>query len=180
MDTQSFLDTGGGILPQAYANEEDESLPELCVRYWTRVGVPRDRLNLTISLYPAASDKGHPGRRYDGATWVPLLQAAGVKQDFSIFMAEAATDADLEALDVLTTLKPLPPEPSVNVAANRLEELRLAKETVDYYRSSGRLTEAGIEINRQALAWRVLMTSQTGGNMRAIRDVLDAAGAPKP
>jgi hypothetical protein len=177
MDVASFLDTGGGVLTQAYANETDLFTPELAVRYWTRVGVPRDRLNLTISLYPAEADKQYPGRRYDGQKWVQLLQAAGWGKAISIFMAEAATDTDLDALDAITVEAVLP---SVNDAANRRAALAYLKQSVDYYRSSGKLTEAGIAINRQALAWRVLNTSQTGVNMRALRDLLDGAGAPKP
>jgi hypothetical protein len=76
--------------------------------------------------------------------------------------------------------EPPPPAPVVDIAANRRHALADLKASVDYYRSSGRLTEEGISINRQALAWRVLNTSQSGGNMRALRDTLDEAGAPKP
>ena len=177
IDVQSFLETGGGVFTQAYANETDSFTPELGVRYWTRVGVPRDRLNIQVSLYAAESDKEHPGRRYDGAKWSELLSAAGVAREFSVFMAEAAKDEDLAGLDPHSMRAPIPP--GVDVAANRVTELALAQETVDHWRRNG-MPEAKLQRQRQTLAWRVLQVTQTAANLDAIKADLDAAGAPKP
>jgi hypothetical protein len=179
IDTQSFLDTGGGILTQAYANETDTFTPELAVQYWTRVGIPRDRLNLTISLYPAESDKQYPGRRYDGAKWVELLQAAGWDDAISIFMAEAATDADLQALDAITLATSTPPPDPSPVAANRGAALRFLADSIAYWRDK-HLAEETLQRQRQTLAWRLLNMPETRANQIALRDALDKAGAPRP
>jgi len=175
IDLQSFLETGGGVQTQCYANAYDSYAPELGVRYWTRVGVPRDRLNIQISLFPAESDAQHPNRRLDGAAWLPLLKAAGVTRDFSIFMAEAATDADITGLLPLSRL-PVVVNPT---GANRLAALDLLRGSVDYWRVNN-LDEWAIQRQRQTLAWRVLNVIQSGANLDAIRAALDKAGAPKP
>jgi len=108
MDVESFLETGGGVFPQAYFNANDGYRPSLCVRYWTRVGVPAERLNLTIGLYRSELDQPKPGVRLAGAEWVPLLREAGVARNFSIFMAEYSTAQDLLGLDPLSLVPPAP------------------------------------------------------------------------
>jgi hypothetical protein len=115
IDVQSFLETGGIVLPQAYANDWPEYDPEACVRYWTRVGVPRGRLNLTISLTAGDTSK----TRWAGPDWLPGLQRAGLGNAWSIFMAEYATEADLAALKTLTP-QPLGQAPA---GAGRTPEL---------------------------------------------------------
>jgi hypothetical protein len=179
IDLQSIAETGGGVFTQAYANETDSFAPEHAVTYWTRF-VPREALNMTISLYPAEADKEHPGRRYDGAKWVELLQAAGWDRGISIFMSEAATDADLDALDAVTKVTVPPPTPVVDVAGNRNIMLERAAETIGYWRNVQNLDEDVLQRQRQTLAWRVLNVTQTGQNLRSIQAALDAAGAPRP
>jgi hypothetical protein len=181
IDLQSILETGGGVFTQAYANETDTFLPSLAVQYWTRVGVPLDRLNLTVSLYPAEADKEHSGRRYDGAKWVELLNASGHKNKraISIFMDEAMTDTDAEALKALTLKASTPPEPSATVSVNRAAALRFLADSIAYWRDV-RLAEETLQRQRQTLAWRVLNMPETRANQIALRNALDEAGAPRP
>lgn len=108
IDMQSFLETGGGIFPQAYFNADDGYRPSLCVRYWTRIGVPVERLNLMIGLHRSELDQPKPGVRLSGAEWVRPLREAGVKRNFSIFLAEYANEQDLVGLDPLSLVPPAP------------------------------------------------------------------------
>ena len=105
MDFQSFLDTGGGVLPQSYSNETRDYDAANCATYWQRLGVPPDMLNYTIGLYTGALG------RLSGADYLPLLQEAGVVHNFSIFLGETATASDINDLDVLTVGTEPPPDP---------------------------------------------------------------------
>jgi hypothetical protein len=107
IDVESFLETGGSVLPQAYRNDWAEYEPERCVFFWTRVGVPRERLNLTVSLTAGDTSK----TRFSGADWLPRLRAAGLGAALSLFMAEFATEADLAALEPLLRAAPAPAGP---------------------------------------------------------------------
>ncbi|MBA2633464.1 MAG: hypothetical protein H0U86_10785 [Chloroflexi bacterium] len=115
IDVETILETGGGIFTQAYYNETNAFHPTLAVRYWTRVGVPLDRLNVSISLYPSESDKEKPRNKLSGADYLPLLQDAGVKRNLSIFMGQVLTEDDMRALDPLA----LPPPPPTTTAVSR-------------------------------------------------------------
>lgn len=176
IDTDSFLATGGGVYTQAYANETDSFKPLYAMQYWTRIGIPFDRLNITISLYPAEADKEYPGRMYDGATYVPLLKEAGVKRNLSIFMEPALTDADLQALSVLT-LSPTP-KPPVSTKANYDEALAKLSSSVDEWRKQGK-DEEYVATRRQTVARRVLLATQDAEDMNTLNAALDAIGAPK-
>jgi len=113
VDTETFLETGGGVFCQAYFNANDGYRPSLCVRYWTRAGVHPGRLNVLIGLHRSEVDQRKPGVRLAGAEWVPLLAEAGVERNFSVFMAEFATEEDLEGLDPLSLAPPSqPPAPT--------------------------------------------------------------------
>ncbi len=103
MDTKSFTDTGGGVLVQAYANDHLGYLPTYCARYWARMGLAPEQLNFMIGLY-----SGRLGR-IDGSGWVPLLRDAGVRRNFSIFLAEHSTEADLAGLDGFSQPQPAAP-----------------------------------------------------------------------
>jgi hypothetical protein len=96
IDIKSFLDTGGGIIAQAYYNDYVEYRPDLCKLYWLRMGVPADRLNLMLGLYPGKRGK------ISGANWVDLLTQAGTTKAFSIFQAQHASEYDYTDLEVLT------------------------------------------------------------------------------
>lgn len=175
IDVQSFLETGGSIYAQAYVNAHSEYHPANCVRYWTRMGVPKDRLNLTLGLYDATSEGG---RRMTGAEYVAMAKDLGMGRAFSVFMPETALlPSDLTELHALTASPP--PPASVDIHANRLEAMRLNKEAIDFWRANG-LSEETIAIQRQTSAWRVLQLVQSGKNLRGLRAYLDAAGAPKP
>lgn len=100
-DHQSFIDTGGGIFPQAYANDDASLAPVHCHTYWTRF-VPERKINYMIGLYSGTLGK------IVGADWVPLLQAAEVFRNFCIFLAENADETDFAGLDALT-LEDAPP-----------------------------------------------------------------------
>jgi hypothetical protein len=105
MDFQSFLNTGGGVLPQSYSNETRDYDAANCAIYWQRLGVPPEMLNYTIGLYSGALG------RLSGADYLPLLQEAGVVHNFSIFLGETATSSDINDLDVLTVATDPPPDP---------------------------------------------------------------------
>ncbi len=127
LDLVSFLETGGGVMTQAYFNETDHYRPSRAARYYTRVGVPRDKLNLNISVMPSESDKQKAGTILRGARYVPLLKEARLGKAFSIFLAEAVTTADLRALDKVIRAPAPKPGTNVDVSGNRAEALeRLA------------------------------------------------------
>lgn len=127
IDVQSFLDTGGSILPQAYFNAFDEYRPKLCWDYWRACGVPADRLNLLIEL---GAEAGRP--RMSGADWLPYLREADVRRNFSVYMTEFLEPFDLEALQEfsLSTKPPhtgavIPPVaiPSASSLNKQIDEL---------------------------------------------------------
>jgi hypothetical protein len=178
LDLASFLETGGGVLTQAYFNETDHYRPARAVRYFTRIGVPRDKLNLTISIMPAESDKRKAGTILRGARYVPLLKEARLGKAFSIFLAEAVTVADLRALDKVTQAPPPKPGTNVDASGNRAEALKRLAASIADWRAGG-LTEESISLQRQTLAWRVLGTAEWGPRMRALRESLDLAQAPQ-
>ncbi len=178
LDLASFLETGGGVLTQAYFNETDHYRPSRAARYYTRVGVPRDKLNLAISIMPAESDKRKAGTILRGARWVPLLKEARLGKAFSIFLAEAVTGADLRALDRVINAPPPKPGTNVDVSGNRAAALERLAASIADWRASG-LTEESISLQRQTLAWRVLNTAESGPRMRALRAALDLAQAPQ-
>lgn len=178
MDLVSFLETGGGVMTQAYFNETNAFHPALAVKYWLRVGVPAEALNLTVSLYPAEADKEKPGTMIPASEWVKILRDTWSRsRQFSVFMAEAMSLSDMTAFQQLSA--PPPDQPSVDVDANRLESIRLNKQTIDHWRRSG-LSEAAVQIQRQTLSWRVQHLLQSGVNLRAVRDLLDRLQAPRP
>lgn len=112
MDIRSFLDTGGAILPQAYFNEFPEYVPVNCVTYWQRMGVPPDRLNLTIATYTGALGD------ISGAEWVGLLAAADAMTNYSIYLAETTSEADLVGLDALSGTSPTTSMPAQETLSN--------------------------------------------------------------
>ena len=178
LDLASFLETGGGVLTQAYFNETDHYRPARAVRYFTRVGVPRDKLNLTISIMPAESDKRKARAILRGANYVPLLKEARLGKAFSIFLAEAVTSADLTALDKVTQAPPPKPGTNVDVSGNRAEALKRLAASIADWRAGG-LTEESISLQRQTLAWRMLNTAESGARLRVLRAALDLANAPR-
>lgn len=108
MDTESFLETGGGVAVQAYYNAYPEYHPSNCATYWLRF-VPKDRLNLTLGLYDPSSESGRPQLR--GADYVPMVQMAQAiglpPRAISIFLPETMFPTDLAELAPL--LKPTTP-----------------------------------------------------------------------
>jgi hypothetical protein len=154
VDVQSFLETGGDVYAQAYVNAFPEYLPALCVVYWTRVGVPRDRLNLMIEL---RSEGGKP--RYAGADWLPLLAAAGLGSAVSLFLSYDATPEDLAALAPLL-LKP-PPTP-LELRNQALALLEQAVATPGF-RAEGTRIDLARRVLRSTEAQRLLAAQALGG-----------------
>lgn len=107
LDLDSFLRTGGGVLPQAYyapqASPTGRSpgyAADHCVAYYCdQCGVPPERLNLMI--WP---DNTNPIQ-----TEIGLLEAAGLGPAFSIFLTETTSAENLAALRVLTESAPVEP-----------------------------------------------------------------------
>lgn len=109
MDVKSFLDTGGGVLPQAYFNASSAYRPDLCVDYWVACGVPRERVNVTIEL--AVESGTEKAIKIDGAGWDKLLADAGCKRNFSCYMVQHMTKADIAGLAARAKLPVAPPAP---------------------------------------------------------------------
>ena len=167
-------------MTQAYFNETDHYRPSRAVRYCrlSRLVAPRDRLNLTISIMPAESDKGKAGTVLRGAKYVPLLKEARLGRAFSIFLAEAVTSTDLRALDKVIRAPAPKPGTNVDVSGNRAEALERLAASIRDWRASG-LSEESISLQRQTLAWRVLNTAESGARLRVLRAALDLAHAPR-
>jgi hypothetical protein len=114
IDVESYLETGGGVLPQVYYQAYEEYRPDLCADYWEACGVPRSRQNPTIDLLAETGSAKYP-TDYTGAEWAELLAAAGVGRNFSVYMTQFGDDADYEQLEAQTLLPPStdgpPPEP---------------------------------------------------------------------
>ena len=123
MDTESFLETGGGISVQAYINAHDEYSPANCIAYWTRF-VPRDRLNLTLGLYDPRSE--NPSKtQLSGKQYADLLKAAGWGRGISIFRPETALPNDLDELWnlYLKDLRPEAPPSAAELAPQYLADI---------------------------------------------------------
>ena len=125
-DLDSFRQTGGIVMPQAYTNMHPPYNPGDSAAYYESKGVPRDRLNLTI----------WPNGSLPASEWVAELQAAGLGPAVSIFLPEQTTDGDFTTLEAITKApvpQPDPPEvlmeklnlanTGVNAALGHVEEL---------------------------------------------------------
>jgi hypothetical protein len=177
VDVKSYLDTDGGLLPQAYFNAYDEYRPDLCVDYWVACGVPADRINVMVEL----AVEGAKNVKITGAQWVPLLQTAGVKRNFSVYMVQHGTDQDWAGLEQLS--KPAAPAPTpipTPAPAPSATELR-AKivELADQWLK----TRPGPEtLSRLRVIRRIADTGNTDprwtAEREAIVDALDKAGVP--
>lgn len=171
-DERSFLDTGGGVLPQEYANEDASFAPALALPYWLACGVPAWRLNHSIAVY-----EGHAGR-IDGAGWALLLQAAKIGRNFSIYMAEMLQPYDAEGLDAQTKLPaptPLPPPapPLVDPAVCNANIVREADRWLTQY------TPGSKPLSRLQIIRRVAASSDAGWtsvDRLALKALLDKAG----
>lgn len=107
MDEQSFLETGGAILPQAYANESEGYTPLLCKVYLDRLKIPQDRQNYTLGLYPG--QKGRVG----GAAQVALLKEAKIGKNFNIYMIQHLIQDDVtEFAKFIAAARPPQPAPT--------------------------------------------------------------------
>lgn len=137
IDPKPFLNTGGGIFPQAYAAATKTYEPIRCSTYWMRVGVPEDRINYMVDLATERNlETGQP-TKLDGGAYAELLRAANAGPRFSIFMSQWATPADLAALKALIP----PPTPTVEgtkatmrsaaLAMEKEWEVRLGRPTAD-------------------------------------------------
>lgn len=114
MDVESFLETGGGIFPQAYPADGLEYTARNALTYWSREGVNShpERINVMLSV-----GNGPNGRRNGEQNASMLLEAdaAGFKvgRRVSVYMAQYARRSDLQAL-APWSLKPSAPPPAPN------------------------------------------------------------------
>lgn len=173
-DERSFLETGGGVLPQEYVNESLDYAPALCKAYWLACGVPADRLNHMIAVYTGALG------RINGKGWAKALTAIGCKRNFSIYMIEMLEPFDLEGLDALAKaiVQPTPtltptPTPTVSSAECRTNVVRDAERWLT--------TRPGPEtLSRLRVVERIANTNNTDPKWNAVRDnivaLLDGAG----
>jgi hypothetical protein len=99
-DLESFLETGGGIFAQAYAQIVSSYAPQPTKLYFCeRMKVPVDRYNTMIWI----------DYRLTTVDQVELLKHAGTGRAISIFMTEYGTEADWKTLNELTKLYTPPP-----------------------------------------------------------------------
>lgn len=170
-----FLEAGFSVLPQAYVNDHAEYAPDACVFYWQRVGFPRDRINVTISL--VAGDTSHV--RLSGGEWKPHLERARIAPAVSLFMLQHATPDDLGALEPLLRFAPPPPPPPPHVTTAgevRARMVALAREQEARWAAGGMSPDKVAE-QRIAIARRLLEVpdAQWPELRQAVRDALDAS-----
>jgi hypothetical protein len=135
MDEQSFLETGGAILPQAYYNESEGYEPKLCKQYLDRLKIPQDRQNYTIAFYP-----GKRGR-IGGAGWIPLLQDAKIGRNFNAYMIQHLTRNDVSELAgfIAKTASPPPSETTIpDPSVVRAGASRVLHDWLDPYLAQGK------------------------------------------
>lgn len=176
VDVKSFLDTGGGVIAQAYINVSQDYRPSSCVTYWTRpdVGVPRDKLNLMIAMYNGQSDNPEGGRRVFGEEWAQLLLTAGQGRQFSVWEPRQGIDDDYRALRALTNI----PGPIVEEPMGALELRDFLVNKVKLWESSQNVSTA---LARLTIVRRILFAKD--GAWFSIREdikrLLDQEGVPK-
>jgi hypothetical protein len=179
MDVESFLAAGGGVICQAYLNENDVYDPKLCVAYWRAVGVPADKINVMIELAPAPPGAQYQGRRLAGSQWLPYLGSAGATTNVSVFMWQHTDPADLDALDALT-LAPTPVRvPTTAETRKKIWDAAIAWEAAlhrpdERYRITTCRRIAGPDNTNER--WGMLIEGVPLS--RRIADLLDRAGIP--
>lgn len=167
MDTKSFTDTGGCIEPQDYYNDYAEYRPDLCKLYWNRVGVPDNRLNHTIGLYPGNI------RKIKGAEWVNLLKEAKIGKNFSVYQAQDATKEDYLAFkDYIASIptQNVPTPVSASIIA-KTEMIRIASNYLNQIPNKALFS-------RIRIAKRILQSTDRQWNNVSIpiKNLLDDAG----
>jgi hypothetical protein len=91
IDYAAWRNGGFDLLPQAYYNQfPTVDRPDMTVAHAARAGWPLDRVHPVIGVY----------HDYPASNYVPLLRAAGTT-GYSVYLADQATPADLQALSVL-------------------------------------------------------------------------------
>jgi len=94
-DLESFLETGGGIFAQAYAQAASSYAPQPTKLYYCeRMGVPVERYNTMIWM----------DGRLTAQAQVDLLKHASTGRAVSVFMTEYASDAEWDVLDSVTKI----------------------------------------------------------------------------
>ena len=194
-DLDSFLETGGGIFPQAYANQAASYAPKHCVDYFCgQLGVPRDRLNLMIWLDDKVS----------ASEWMSLLEAADSGVAFSVFLAEffSGYGHPIGSFDELRPIEPRPqtpepepePEPAhaaldprlLQIRHDTLVELKAAKASYNDWKTKNPGEAAKVEqylagiANGQKAAPPNLATHKGRGIIGVLQAGAATIGQPKP
>lgn len=166
MDTFSFTDTGGSVQPQDYCNDYAEYTPKNSEIYWPRVGVPKEKLNHTIGLYPGKIGK------ISGNQWVTLLLEAKVGKNFSVYQVQDTTKADFDALaDYLKSLPTTSTTPTYTSTQAKADMLFAAQKWLN-----GQLPNKQL-FSRIRIAKRVLQSTDTQWSTISddIKTILDNA-----
>jgi hypothetical protein len=191
-DLDSFLETGGGIFPQAYANQAASYAPKLCVDFFCgQLGVPRDRVNLMIWLDDKVS----------ADQWLSLLEAAGLGPAFSVFLAEFFSESGygLGSFDTLCGSEPqaypvpqAQPAPQaldprlLEIRHNTLIELNAAKASYTTWKTTNPGEAAKVELylagiaNGQKAEPPSLNTHKGRGIVGVLLAGATTIGQPKP
>jgi len=193
MDVASYLETGGGVMPQVYYQAYEEYRPDLCADYWEACGVPRDRQNHTIDLAAEAGSAKYP-TDYNGAQWAELLQDAKVGRNFSVYMTQFGSDSDYEQLREQTTLpasggtppdQPEQPPPQTGGGTVPKHPTDVdCKDTVRFAAQTWEAQQSGYQAKaRLVVARRICDPANVNDIWYSIRDqiiaILDEAGLPK-
>jgi hypothetical protein len=160
MDVESFLNTGGGVIPQAFYNMHYGYRPKACKDYWSSF---TDRINLHVSIAYSEPYAPRPNVRMAGAEWVPLLQEAASGKAMSVFQSRHILPGDLDGLDALTRLtEPVPePVPARPTVASTWEIVNTALDNmIQEFRRQG-LDEAAIERTRVRMNRELTPKSQS-------------------
>lgn len=128
VDVDPWLAAGFHFFPQAYYQLAYEYEPGHCIEHWAELGVPLERIHLT--LYNSPSDfqpdtTKAPGRPIGAAEYVALLVACDyATPDISIFMPELEFGYGYDILGRIT-MQHSPPSPPSNATETRTAMLGL-------------------------------------------------------
>jgi hypothetical protein len=174
MDEESFLETGGSIIPEAYYNESEGYKPFLCKQYLDRLKIPQDRQNYMIGLY--SGKRGH----ISGAAYVPLLEEASIGKNFSCYMIQHMTQNDATEIGQYIRLAsgPVPPPLPTNSTTAAQTRVKITDDADAWLRNTPGINKT----TRILLCRRIASAGNTDPKWdqvkNQIKGLMDKAGIP--
>lgn len=176
MDEQSFLETGGAIIPEAYYNESEGYEPALCKQYMDRLKIPAAQTNYMLGLY-----QGRRGKIV-GAAQVDLLEKAKIGANFSIYMLQHLTQSDVTPLAAFIkkqAVQPKPPTPTPEGPTSTEQRKKVVVAAAAWEKTQPDYTPRA----RLTISRRICGDSSTDTRWNSVRDgiqkLLDDAGFAK-